>query len=248
MVEVSNIEVFNIEGALRGMRNPLNSWSKSDSHYCKDNAVQCLDCPHYNEQDDMCDLEDATANPYIIGEKDMDLMKRLYVAGTEHRKYLRQIFISMDAVGPLYWFKELETYKVGTTSNSCSTMHTLTKRPLREEDFSLDYVKKTGAMDAFRAYLKIMNDCREVFTYFGKYQDKMDPNIDKKDVWYALIQLLPSSYNQRRTITMSYENAINIIHQRSGHKLTDDWGPFVKALKDLPYIQDLLDAEEEVKK
>lgn len=217
MIKIENVVTFNFEGAVRGMRNPLNSWDKSDS----------VNEPPFG---------------FNLGEKDLELMKKLYKAGTEHRKYLRQIFVSMDITAPLYWWKEFDTYKVGTVSNSCSTMHTIHKKEFSLDDFSIEhvsddslevnyeYVKYTNKpIDALVDLIDILNVCRE------KYLETKD-----KKWWWQLIQLLPSSYNQKRTITMNYENVFTIIRQRQGHKL-DEWNNFIEALKELPYVRKIME-------
>lgn len=217
MIKLENINVFNFEGAIRGMRNPLNSWDKSDS----------INEPPFG---------------FNLGEKDLELMKRLYKAGSEHRKYLRQIFVSMDITAPLYWWKEFDTYKVGTVSNSCSTMHTIHKKKFELDDFSIEHVSGDSLevnykyvkywnkpIDALVDLIDILNACRE------KYLETKD-----KKWWWQLIQLLPSSYNQKRTITMNYENVITIIKQRTGHKL-DEWNLFIDELKQLPYVEKIME-------
>lgn len=207
MIKVKNIEVFNFEGAIRGMRNPLNSWDKSDSKI---------------------GMIDGYKIDYEIGENDLSLMKRLFNAGTEHRKYLRQIMVSMDITAPLYWWKEFDTYKVGTTANSCSTMHKIASKEFTINDFSHEHLDKGGEY-VLNFVIDHMNGCRK------DYLESKD-----KDDWWQLIQLLPSSYNQKRTVTMNYENVFNIIHQRENHKL-DEWHALCDALKDLPYVKELLD-------
>lgn len=211
MIKIENIETFNFENAIRGMRNPLSSWSKSDS------------------------------TPGTLGAADLNLMRRLYKAGPEHRKYLRQIFISMDITAPLYFWKEFDTYKVGTVSNSCSTMHTIHKKKFELDDFSIEHVSGDSLevnykyvkywnkpIDALVDLIDILNACRE------KYLETKD-----KKWWWQLIQLLPSSYNQKRTITMNYENAITIIKQRTGHKL-DEWSVLIEELKKLPHLEEII--------
>lgn len=202
MIRVEEIEVWGFKHAIRGMRNPMNSWDKSDTLLCGN-----VDNP---------DL--------ILGKNDLELMQKLYKAGTEHRKYLRQIFVSMDITAPLYWWKEFDTYKVGTVANSCSTMHTIHKKEFELDDFShehLDYICQ-GVL------LKLID-------YLNSYR-KDFLEINDKDKWWQMIQLLPSSYNQKRTVTMNYENVANIIHQRENHKL-DEWNVFCDTmLEKLPYL------------
>lgn len=198
MIKVENATVFNIEGALRGMRNPMNSWNKSDSYYDEDGN-------------------------YVLGEKDLELCKKLIKAGTEHRKFLRQIFISMDITAPLYWWKEMDQYRINVTTNSCSTMHKISAKEFELDDFSHEHLDSFSTV-TLMAVIATMNNARE------KYLSSKD----KKD-WWQLIQLLPSSYNQKRTITMNYENLFNIINQRSNHKL-DEWVNLCKFLRDFPYV------------
>lgn len=202
MIFVENQEVWGFEHAIRGMRNPLNSWSKSDSH-----------------ADD--------SGEFVVGEKDLALMKHLCGAGTEQRKFLRQIFVSMDITAPLYWWKEFDTYKVGTVSNSCSTMHTLHKRDLDIDDFSVEslgYDQNKVMLDL----IQTLNALRNIYVDTG----------DKR-YWRMMIQLLPESFNQRRTITMNYENVLSMIKQRKNHRLSE-WRAFCKDLSDLPYVRDLI--------
>ena len=210
MILVDNVEVFNFEGAIRGMRNPMNSWDKSDSEYMLAN---------------FCDAG------YRVGDNDLDLMNRLYKAGPEHRKYLRQIVVSLDITAPLYWWKEFDTYKVGTVANSCSTMHKIAAKEFELDDFSHEHLSN-NSIKVLNHTIKCMNDYREEFL-----KDK------KKHNWWQLIQLLPSSYNQKRTVTMNYENVVTMIKQRTGHKL-DEWNDFVKILRDLPYIEEIINGSE----
>ena len=226
MIKVENIEVWGFEHAIRGMRNPMNSWDKSDSFCCID-RLACEGCP-CEGVDDTCNstvgMEDV-----IVGDNDLDLMRRLYKAGTEHRKYLRQIFVSMDITAPLYWWKEFDTYKVGTVANSCSTMHKIHSKEFELDDFSHEHLND----DVIEKPFKEIIDCLNFFR--GLYIQHKD-----KDDWWQMIQLLPSSYNQRRTVTMNYENVMTIIKQRSGHKL-DEWNQFVETLKGLPYITEIME-------
>ena len=220
MIKVENIDVWGFEHAVRGCRNPMNSWDKSDS-IC---GINCDECT--TEGCENCKVLNGIGN--IIGKNDLDLMRRLYKAGTEHRKYLRQIFVSMDIVAPLYWWKEFDTYKVGTVANSCSTMHKIAAKEFELDDFSYEHLSEYSK-EKLEDLLGWLNMCRTNF------------NLDKdKDYWWQMIQLLPSSYNQRRTITMNYENVMAIIKQRTGHKL-DEWNEFVDTLKDLPYIKEIME-------
>lgn len=227
MIKVEYIDVWGFEHAIRGMRNPMNSWERSDSLYGTANI----------------ELENGgVANKIICvaGENDIDLMKRLYKGGTEHRKYLRQISVSMDVVAPLYWWKEFDTYKVGVTSNSCSTMHKIHAKEFTLDDFSHEHLTSTG-IDLLENTIDLLNDWRDWYIRWDKISSVITKEIEcKKDVWWQMIQLLPSSYNQRRTIKMNYENVMNIINQREHHKL-DEWRNFVEKLKKLPYVMEIRD-------
>lgn len=200
MISVTNPEVFGWKAAIRGMRNPMNSWDKSDS---------------FEEDGD-----------FIIGLNDMKLMWQLIRSGAEHRKFLRMVHAQMDVTAPLYWWKEFDTYKVGTVANSCSTMHKIHSKVFVLDDFSHEHL--TGkSLEILQSTIDRLNFCREVYL---KNKDK--------GLWWQMIQLLPSSYNQKRTIDMNYEVCRIIIHQRTGHKL-DEWNQFVDALKNLDYMGDL---------
>ena len=211
MIKIEEVDVWGFEHALRGMRNPMNSWAKSDSIKCYTNA----DCQH------LCKNEPCG---WCIGDADLTLMKKLYKAGTEHRKYLRQIFVSMDITAPLYWYKEMDTYKVGTVSNSCSTMHKIAAKEFEFDDFSCEHVMN---MSLIFDIISELNHYRRLYI-----------KTKEKEYWGQMIQILPSSYNQRRTITMTYENVVSIIKQRENHKL-DEWVEFVEILKKLPYIKEI---------
>lgn len=226
MIKVDRIKVYNIANAIYSARNPLNSWKKSDSDLERD----------------------------IIGPNDLDLMRRLYKAGPEHRKYLRQIFVSMDITAPLYFWKEADQYKVGTTTNSCSTMHKITAKEFELDDFSHENLT-IPSLQVLQLTIDMLNKWRQIYLEGGAVvlnkEDVSDENSmtfepKNKIVWWQLIQLLPSSYNQRRTITMNYENAITMIKQRSGHKLTE-WNTFVEVLKILPYVKEITEEKDETK-
>ena len=213
MIKVENIDVWGFEHAVRGMRNPMNSWDKSDSYF----------------EDEI----DVNSKAFSIGENDLDLMRRLYNAGSEHRKYLRQIFVSMDITAPLYWWKEFDTYKIGTTVDSCSTMHKIAAKRFELDDFSHEHLKE-DSYQILNNVCEILNDWRYIYLNGSAWCEKHD-----KEVWWQMIQLLPSSYNQKRTVTMNYENVVTMIRQRTGHKL-DEWREFVEILKDLPYVKDIM--------
>jgi hypothetical protein len=209
MIKVEKTEVWGFEHAIRGMRNPKNSWDRSDSYFE--------------------DTIDVNSKAYSIGENDLRLMRQLYKGGSEHRKYLRQIFVSMDITAPLYWWKEFDTYKVGTTADSCSTMHKIHAKEFELDDFSHEHLI-TRSEKILLELVDLLNAYRNDFVQISQ---------DKK-VWWQLIQLLPSSYNQKRTVTFTYENVVSMIRQRSGHKL-DEWRNFVEILKDLPYVREIID-------
>ena len=220
MIKVDRIDVWGFKHAIRGMRNPLNSWNRSDS--------------------------DFGVNTFI-GGNDLDLMRRLYKAGPEHRKYLRQIFVSMDITAPLYWWKEFDTYKIGTTANSCSTMHKIAEKEFSLRDFSCEHLIGS-AIAKLSAIIDELNFWRNVYIDGGKVEmspgDVKELEPRSKIAWWQMIQLLPSSYNQKRTITMNYENVISIIHQREGHKL-DEWHKLREFLLSLPYVSKILEVSEE---
>ena len=203
MIKIERDVVMNIENAIRGARNPLNSWARSDSAY------------------------DEAGN-YVLGPNDIDLAKRLAHAGSDHRKFLRQIFVSVDITAPLYWWKEFDTYKVGTVANSCSTMHKIHAKAFDRDDFSHDRLDEGGlaALDALIAYLEA-----ERQKFVAKKEDRQS--------WHNMIQLLPSSYNQMRTVTLNYENLINIYYARRTHKLAE-WHTLCDWIMSLPYAADLI--------
>lgn len=196
MIKFEQIEVWGIKHAIRGMRNPLNSWERSDTVF---------------DGDKLC-----------LGENDIDLMTRLIRGGAPHRKFLRQIFVSVDITAPLYWWKEFDTYKVGTTANSCSTMHKIHAKEFELEDFSTEHLSPLS-LSALRNLIDVMNLERE---HYIACKDK--------DCWWQMIQLLPTSYNQKRTVTMTYENLLNMLEYRRGHKL-DEWRMFCDWILTLPY-------------
>ena len=202
MLTVSNISVMNFENAIRGARNPMNSWARMDSSY------------------------DEGGN-FVLGENDLSLAMRLAKAGSDHRKFLRQIFVSVDISAPLYWWKEFDTYKVGTVANSCSTMHKIQAKEFTREDFSCDKLdeRTLGALDALISFLE------EERLAFLETKDKQH--------WHNMIQLLPSSFNQLRTVTLSYEVLINIYYARRHHKL-DEWHTLCHAIEELPYARELI--------
>ena len=234
MITFENTEVMNFEGALRGMRNPLNSWDKSDSGIC---SVKYCDekCPYRFDHRPGC----VRFNPddFIIGENDLALAQKLIKAGSDHRKFLRQIFVSVDITAPLYWWKEFDTYKVGTVANSCSTMHTIHSKPIELSDFSFDDMTidfETGddPLEFEFFYSRIIEDCEILRRRYVETKEKK--------YWRALIQLLPESFNQKRTVTLNYETLRNIYASRRNHKL-DEWSVgFMEWIDSLPYAEELI--------
>ena len=202
MLLTERISVMNMENAIRGARNPMNSWARMDSTY------------------------DEKGN-FILGENDLSLAHRLAKAGTDHRKFLRQIIVSIDITAPLYWWKEFDTYKVGTVANSCSTMHKIQSAPFTRDMFSHDHLTGEGlaALDTLIAFLESERI---------RYNETKD-----RDAWHNMIQLLPSSFNQMRTVTLNYEVLINIYYARRHHKL-DEWHTLCHAIEALPYAKELI--------
>lgn len=203
MIKIERTSVMNFENAIRGARNPMNSWGRMDSSY------------------------DADGN-YVLGANDLDLARRLAHAGSDHRKFLRQIFVSADITAPLYWWKEFDTYKVGTVANSCSTMHKIHAKAFTRDDFSCDRLDEGGlaALDALIVYLE------------GERQ-KFVADKENRQPWHNMIQLLPSSYNQMRTVSMNYENLINMYYARRFHKLAE-WHTYCDWIRSLPYAGELI--------
>ena len=225
MIKIENVEIIGWEAAIRGMRNPKNSWEKSDSKQ--------INCVLKSEEiapgvKTMCY---EPCEPYIsIGEADYDLMTRLRNAGTDHRKFMRMITVYMDITAPLYWWKEFDTYKVGTVANSCSTMHKLTAKEFVLDDFSHEHLNVAGN-NILTQIIETLNLLREA--YLG---NEIKSPEWKKDIWYMMIQLLPSSYNQRRTVMLNYEVLANIYKSRKNHKL-DEWRDFCAWIETLPYTK-----------
>lgn len=219
MIKIGHTQVFGWEAAVRGMRNPLNSWDKSDSEFC------ILGSSDY--EGSIAVDYDGESTTYI-GPNDQDLMKRLCKAGTDHRKFMRMIVVYADITAPLYWFKEFDTYKVGTVANSCSTMHTIHKKEFTLEDFSHEHLQ-SDSLAVLENVIHTLNLHRKWF--IDKVLD--DPKID----WWQMIQLLPSSYNQKRTVMLNYEVLANIYKSRKDHKL-DEWHEFCYWIRDdLPFSE-----------
>lgn len=206
MIKLDHSSVMNLENAMRGARNPLNSWARSDSYY------------------------DETGN-YVLGENDLGLAKRLRKAGSDHRKYMRQIFVSVDITAPLYWWKEYDTYKVATVANSTSTMHRIHSKPFTREDFSHDHMSEE-ALAALDSMIEVLERLRLRFV-----------ETKDKQAWYSMIQLLPESYEQLRTCSFNYETLVHIYFARRDHKL-EEWHRFCDWILELPYARELILGEE----
>lgn len=207
MIKISKTSVMNMENAMRGARNPLNSWNRMDSRYDEDGN-------------------------FILGENDRNLARRLVRAGSDHRKFIRQIFVSVDFDAPLYWWKEYDTYKIATVANSTSTMHKIAAKPFELYDFSHDHMNET-ALESLKATIAVLEQLRQ------EYLQSKD-----KQVWYSMIQLLPTSYHQLRTCSFNYETLVNIYHARKNHKL-EEWHTVCDWIRTLPYAADLITMEDE---
>ena len=236
MIKIEKTEVVGWEAAIRGMRNPMNSWDKSDSR-----EVTVAD---YMSSVTPWDLK----NSYVIGPNDHELMMKLRNAGTDHRKFMRMIVVYADITAPLYWWKEFDTYKVGTVANSCSTMHKIHEKEFTLEDFSCEHLVSgwagkdtngtpvilTGPAECLENTVIMLNRIRN--SYLVSLKTKSETGLSSKDIWWQMIQLLPSSYNQKRTVMLSYEVLANIYKSRKNHKM-DEWVEFCKWIESLPYSE-----------
>ena len=248
MIKFENTEILGFEHAIRGCRNPMNSWEKSDSGRCEDFQCGFLDgvSGHLSDNRPMCPLKNADecglTGDYIIGPNDLDLMRRLAAGGPVHAKYRRMITVYVDITAPLYWWKEFDTYKVGTVANSCSTMHKIAAKEFTLEDFSTEHLY-FDELEFFKEIIDHLNECRTLYLASKKEENA---RIQKND-WWQMIQLLPSSYNQKRTVMCNYETLTNIYKSRKDHKL-DEWKTFCNDwIKNLPY-SDLITGEDENEK
>ena len=224
MIKVENIEIFGLDGAMRGMRNPLNSWDKADTTVYQEHDREFIN----------------------IGVNDLNLATRLIKAGTEHRKFLRMIHVQMDIIAPLYWWKEADTYKVGTTTNSCSTMHKIASKVFTIDDFSHEHLMDEpiythDGIDSNEERIIATGLLDDTIFCLNVFRRKFLETKDKR-YWWQMIQLLPSSYNQRRTGDMSMETLLSILHQRKNHKL-DEWNKFREIfLEQVPYVKEFYEA------
>ena len=222
MIKISKAETYGWEAAIRGMRNPMNSWDKSDSYP----AVDCGKCGII-DREGICHPKEHDCSEftcYAVGENDLSLMKKLTAAGNDHGKFLRMINVTVDVEAPLYWWKEFDTYKVGTVANSCSTMHKIQAKEFTLEDFSTDHLSQTNLI-IMKMVVDALNNARLDFL----------SQKDKRD-WWQMIQLLPSSYNQKRTVQLNYAVLKNIYHARRNHKL-DEWHTFCHFIESLPHSE-----------
>lgn len=233
-MKFENTEVFNFKGALRGMRNPMNSWDKNDS-FCIDDCMKCSDIMMCEHEMASCGGRKYRGDKYYIGKNDLDLAQRLILGGKEHRKFLRQVFVSVDITAPIYWWKEMDTYKIGTTANSTSTMHKLATTPITRDCFEMDdYDGKLGLIDPQILDVRIdqwIDDLEQLRQMYNMTNDKR--------YWKELIRWLPESWLQTRTWTANYEVLRNIYFQRCNHKLTE-WHTFCNWIKTLPYAEELI--------
>lgn len=229
MIEIENVVLPSTkqwQAVIRGMRNPMNSWDKSDSGWYS------IGAPGTNPA--VANDQYLTAK-YCIGDNDVNLMKRLVKAGTDHRKFMRMIPVYVDITAPLYWWKEFDTYKIGTVCNSCSTMHKITEKKFEYEDFSTDMLTVSGTEHIMKLIVHL-NELREAYLNYDTWDNNGFKKPSKKVIWWQIIQILPSSYNQRRTIMLNYEVLANMYKSRKNHKL-DEWVEFCKWIETLPYSE-----------
>ena len=243
MIKIENTEVIGWEAAIRGMRTPMNSWNKSDSFLCRDveDGTCPEDCPFIGK----CPVY-GTEDFFVLGDNDYTLMKNLRNAGTDHRKFMRMITVYFDITAPLYWWKEFDTYKVGTVANSCSTMHKIADKEFMLDDFSCEKLINSMCMEIQEMEVRVspMQALLTTIECLNSYRDLYNKTKDKK-YWWQMIQLLPTSYNQRRTVMLNYEVLANIYKSRKNHKL-DEWHTFCDWIEMLPYSE-LITGEKEKK-
>ena len=238
MLKIENVEVMGWEQAIRGMRNPMNSWEKSDSDYRPILCKRCDNCMSYQlghwEDCEKCEVWKIASSHkgFMVGPNDHDLMTRLRNAGTDHRKFMRMITVYLDITAPLYWWKEFDTYRVGVEKNSCSTMHKIHAKEFTLEDFSCEKLYDP------------LGDLRPIVDRLNVYRERYLETKDKND-WWQMIQLLPSSYNQKRTVMLNYEVLANIYKSRRHHRL-DEWHTLCDWISELPYSELITGEEYEV--
>lgn len=229
MIRISKVSIYGFQEAIRGMRNPMNSWHLSDSRYISNTDTYCA-------SEDVVEVGHYTS--FVVGKKDKELMMKLCTAGPEHRKFMRMIVVYADITAPLYWWKEFDTYKVGTVANSCSTMHKLTEKEFELKDFSTEHLTTGFIEDVMMPLINVLNNARSAYTNYEVYKSldestMKDGLLSQKDIWWQMIQLLPSSYNQKRTVMLNYEVLANIYKSRKGHRL-DEWHKFREWVETLP--------------
>lgn len=239
MIKIDETEVFGFNAAIRGLRNPMNSWNKSDSGLCRYSLENpyCYTGCHLMVGEDVC-----ATHCFVIGENDMELAKKLVKAGSDHRKFMRMIHVQADILAPIYFWKQLDQYKVSTTTNSTSTMHKIHAKEFTLEDFSHEHLMDSS-LCILEDTIKMMNLWRSKFIEQTNPETKNEKYLSAKECWYQMIQLLPSSYNQLRTIDLNYEVLLNIYFARKNHKL-DEWHTFCEWIEKLPYMNDFLGLEE----
>ena len=243
MLKIENVVTPSPEqwrSAIMGARNPMNSWERSDSGWCP-NGTEYGYC--YADHREFCPRRTTDVPAFCVGPNDLDLMKRLRNAGTDHRKFMRMITVYIDITGPLYWWKEMDTYQVGVVKNSCSTMHKIAAKEFESSDFSHDHLIYPSYQH-LQETIDLLNHYRWIYTKYDDLKNGVFPvshevgdvikNMSKKDIWWQMIQLLPSSYNQRRTVMLNYEVLANIYKSRKGHRL-DEWKTMLDWIESLPY-------------
>ena len=248
MLKIENFEVMGWEHAIRGMRNPMNSWDKSDSDYRPILCKRCDNCMSYQlghwEDCEKCEVWKIASSHrgFMVGPNDYDLMKRLRNTGTDHRKFMRMITVYLDITAPLYWWKEFDTYKVGTVANSCSTMHKIHSKEFTLEDFSTEHLLDEP-FPVTDEYVETYIDCMADVIKALNCARRMFLETKDKKYWWQMIQLLPTSYNQKRTVMLNYEVLANIYKSRKDHKL-DEWRTLCHLIEELPYSEIITGYEE----
>ena len=233
MIKIEKVSVYGLEEAIRGMRNPMNSWDCSDSYHNKE-EYDSLNGQKY---------VGASNVDYCVGYNDNKLMMNLAAGGPVHAKYRRMITVYLDITAPLYWWKEFDTYKVGTVANSCSTMHKITAKKFDTDDFSHEHLD-VRTIEMLKSIVDILNDYRDLYVNYNTNDFEIKGCPSKKDIWWQMIQLLPSSYNQKRTVMLNYEVLVGIYRWRKEHKL-DEWREFCRWIEQLPYSEIIIGEKEE---
>lgn len=229
MIKIENVDIYGWEAAIRGMRNPMNSWDKSDSYW--------------DWWEDPSPINPCDEPRFFVGENDLKLMKSLSKAGSDHGKFLRMITVTVDITAPLYWWKEADTYRCGKEQNSCSTMHKIHAKEFELSDFSFEHLTELSLETVARPIVGVLNTVRDAYINYEKYNeqdpDGWDKGINcKKDLWWQMIQLLPSSYNQKRTVQLNYQVLKSMYFARKDHKL-DEWQLFCEWMEELPYFKEI---------